>query len=119
MDEIRLMLCSHHIDVLCLTETFLTADISDGILLFPGYHVYRRDRAVPRRGRARGGGIVVLVKNDIGESELDVSLPGDSRVESLWLSVMSRGRSASVGAVCRPPDRHHPVTLTRSDGSLC
>ncbi|KAF0289843.1 hypothetical protein FJT64_001252 [Amphibalanus amphitrite] len=94
IDEIRLMLNSHNLDILCLTETFLSSDISDGLLLFPGYRVYRRDRAVPRRGRTqvRGGGIVVLVRSDIGACELDVSPPGDSRVEFLWLGVASRGK---------------------------
>ena len=106
IDEVRLLLQDHAIDILCLTESWLTRDISSNILIFPGYRVYRRDRTAPCRGRnrVRGGGIVVLVRDGVEVAELNIKSPPDSRVESLWLNITSCGRSASVGTMYRAPD---------------
>ena len=107
LDEIRLILRDNNIDILCVSETWLTEPISSDILIFPGYQVLRRDRAQPKRGRrdVRGGGLAVLVRDGVDVSDMKVSSPTESRLESLWLTVSSSGgRSAVIGAIYRPPD---------------
>ena len=107
MDYIRLLLIQHYLDLLCITESWLTAEISDNILLFPGYRVFCKDRQLTRRNRSRvqGGGLVTLLRESLdGAVLMDIESSPDSRVESLWLSVTSRGRPATVGVLYRPPD---------------
>ena len=106
MDDVRMLLIQHDLDLLCITESWLTAEISDNILLFPGYRVFRKDRQLPRRNRSRvlGGGLVILLRESLDGAVLDIESRPDSRVESLWLSVTSRGRTATVGVIYRPLD---------------
>ena len=53
LDEVNGLLNTNNIDVLCISETWLSADVDDRYLVFPGYCVIRRDR------KTRGGGIYV------------------------------------------------------------
>ena len=43
----NLTLSDHQLDLLCVTETWLTNNIVDRILVFPGYKILRRDRTAP------------------------------------------------------------------------
>ena len=106
MDAVRMLLIQHDLDLLCITESWLTTAISDNVLLFPGYQVFRRDRQLPRRNRARvqGGGLVILLREGLNGAVLDIESSPYSPVESLWLSVTSRGRTATVGVLYRAPD---------------
>ena len=52
LDEVIMLLQNHEMDLLCPSETFLTAQVLDKFRLFPGYNLIRRDR----EGR-RGGGV--------------------------------------------------------------
>ena len=107
LDDTRMILQHHSIDILCLSETWLTTDISSDILIFPGYKVFRRDRTLPKRGRktARGGGLAVLAREELSVTTMSVTAPTASRIETMWLMVSaSGGRSAVIGAIYRPPD---------------
>ena len=82
------------------------ADVSD-ILLFSGFQTFREDRKAARRGRkaVRGGGLAVIIRDDIAASKLSVTSTGDSRLETLWLAVSAPGgRAAVLGVAYRPPD---------------
>ena len=50
LDLVQQTLSDHNIDVMCLTETWLSDRVTDRILVFPGYRLVRRDR---QAGRAR------------------------------------------------------------------
>ena len=93
LDEIRMMLRDNNIDILCVSETWLNAQISSDILIFAGYRVLCRDRTQPKRGRqcARGGGLAVLVRDGIDASCIRVPSPTASRLETLWLTVSVSG----------------------------
>ena len=105
LEEVNALLISEKLDLLCLSETFLTADVLTDFLVFPGYKVCRADRGQPRRGRkiVRGGGVAIIYKDYLRVEVLKLENT-DPAVDTLWLSVSHRGRSVVVGAIYRPPD---------------
>ena len=116
VDSVRLLLREQHLDCLCISETWTTSsETADGIL-FPGFRVHRQDRQAPRRrgGRVRGGGVAVLVREELSAARLKTTSDPAGRLETLWLSVAGRGtRSAVVGVIYRPPDA--PLTESLAD----
>jgi hypothetical protein len=57
IDELRVLLVDHPIDVLAINETRLDSTINDNEVHISGYEIVRRDRSV--NGRF-GGGVVIL-----------------------------------------------------------
>ena len=51
--------CGCAVDILCLSETWLSDYIFDNEILPAGYTIYRRDR------QSWGGGVLVAVRNSI------------------------------------------------------
>ena len=106
LDEARLIIRQNELDALCISETWLTSEVSSDLLLFAGFQTFREDRKVAKRGqrRVRGGGVAIVLRESISASRLKVPSPADSRLESLWLAVSAPGgRSAVLGATYRPP----------------
>lgn len=66
MGEFELLLETVKPDVACLTETWLSDAIPDGIIDCPGYSVYRLDRSSDRRG----GGVACYFQNKLLEDRL-------------------------------------------------
>ena len=95
-------------DILCVSETWLTSDILDRILVFPGYCIHRSDRRVARRTTTeprspRGDGVAIITADNLRVTRLDLN-ESDPTVESLWLSVGGPGRrTVIVGVINRPP----------------
>lgn len=56
-NEVSSLLKLHNIDILVLTETWLTSAYSDSMLDLDSYVLYRKDRI------NRGGGLLIGVKN--------------------------------------------------------
>ena len=106
MDEINRLLEQQDLDVLCVTETWLSKPIQNRILVFPGYTIARKDRPSQsgpgQRGTARGGGVAVIYRQDLTASVLPIPTAGPC--ETLWLNISGGGRrSATVGVVYRAP----------------
>ena len=99
LDDIVILLRDRRLDVLCLAETWLTPQIQNQFMSFPGYDILRRDRD----GR-RGGGVAILHRSEMRVAEL--AMPPSGPLETLWVSVMWRGGvPATIGVAYRPPDR--------------
>ena len=96
LDDVNHLLLTEKLDVLCLSETWLTGSMDDRTLVFPGYSVVRRDR----RGRS-GGGVAILHRSNLSAELLTVPSAG-SALESLWIQLTGR-RQIIVGAIYRPP----------------
>ena len=98
LDDIMILLRDQRLDVLCLTETWLTPQVRADFLAFPGYELLRRDR----EGR-RGGGVAILHRSEMRVTEL--MMPPSGPLETLWLSATWRGGTpATIGVAYRPPD---------------
>ena len=105
MDEVNDLLQRYNLDILSVSESWLTPKVLDRVLVFPGYRVFRQDRVFSRKNKAqlRGGGVAVLLADHLRAVKLDIA-GTDPSVESLWLSVSGAGRSTVViGSIYRPP----------------
>lgn len=61
--EMRILVNDVNPDLLCLSETWLSDKIPDGLIELPGYSVFRADRLTHKRG----GGLACYVNNNIVE----------------------------------------------------
>ena len=100
LNEVCYLLESEKLEILCISETWLSEDVLDAVLLVPGCKLHRCDRP----GGRRGGGVAILVSESLRVTRLHDSSDDDTGVEALWLSVGGVGRSTViVGAIYRPP----------------
>ena len=96
IDDIILLLRNHDIDILCISETWLSPQVCDEYLPFPGYKILRCDR----EGR-RGGGVAMLFRNECRVQQL--TMPDAGPLETLWASVSWSGRQPDVREVSQQP----------------
>ena len=79
IEDLEIVIKNNDVDIACITETWLTANIADPVVDISGYTIVRKDRAMPKRG----GGVCAFVKSSISFrtiEELDNPL-----FECLWL----------------------------------
>ena len=81
-------------DVVCITETWLSEEISNVELSIPNYHIFRLDR------NRHGGGVIVYV---ISSFSAKVILAGPSDLQLIVISVSCRNISYCIGVFYRPP----------------
>ena len=99
-------------DILCLTETWLTPEVIPEFLTFPGYNVLRRDRT-----QRRGGGVAFIYRTEITMKTL--MMPASGPLETLWaVATWSGGLPTTVGVIYRPPDSEVTASLDHLEGQL-
>nr|VZI52227.1 unnamed protein product [Spirometra erinaceieuropaei] len=97
LDELKLCLAELSPDVLAVTETWLSGNISDNEVALPGYQIYRRDRE-----HRQGGGILVYVNEGLAVS--DNTRKFACSTEAIWLTIKAAGSPClDVLTVYRPP----------------
>ena len=85
--------------LVAITETWLNGDVPDGTVVLPGYgRLFRTDRPSMRRG----GGVLILARDDVKCVRRD-----DLQLweESVWieLELILPGKSVVLGCVYQPP----------------
>ena len=93
LNEIKLFLRDENIDILALTETWLTDGVSSADAHIAGYELIRADRG------SRGGGVCFYFRDNLKYKVLNSS----RAIEQLWLMFTLSGTSFIVGTVYRPP----------------
>lgn len=98
VDYINILLHNNCIDVLCLTETWLTDDIDDAELNINGYSIYRLDR----QNEKSHGGVMCYVKDSLSfKQNIDLC---DKDIEALFIEInLPKTKPILVGNVYRPP----------------
>ena len=88
----------HIFDVIALTETWLSENVSTGEIVFQNYQVpFRTDRIVNSCG-----GVIVYVKDNIPcKRRLDLEIDG---VECILLELTLRNKTVLFSVFYRPPD---------------
>lgn len=66
-EQLEHLLLGSNLHYLCLSETWITATTPVSAFMIPGYKVYRRDR-----GKGKGGGVLIYVKDSIGSHQIDI-----------------------------------------------
>lgn len=97
LDEVTLLLTDRHIDVLCVSETWLHANTPDGYVDIDGYKIFRYDSG-------RGGGVCLYVNSTLNPSLITLNEPRQVGVEDVWVQIQCRKLpSLIVGCVYRHP----------------
>lgn len=96
LTELALLSLQENLDIIAVTETWLTPTVPDSALLLDGYlPPFRRDRARPY------GGVAVYVSSKLNATRI-YRLESKS-VESVWLSVDVLDKRVLLGTYYRPP----------------
>lgn len=91
------------VDLICLTETWLTNDISDGTIGLDGFKLLRNDRIY-----GRGGGIGLYFRDNLGcktvsASDLSVRSGNACTTEFLFVEISSGANKFLIGIFYNPP----------------
>jgi hypothetical protein len=78
-------LSSSDIDLLFLSESWLTPKISDCMVCPPGYDIIRQDRQDPNK--SRGGGVCVLYKSFLNVKEIRSNIRSDNKYEYVCIDL--------------------------------
>lgn len=102
--EFKMCFENSKIDIICVTESWLTSDINDNLIDVDGYNLIRLDRTY-----SRGGGICVYLKNDINyklvsQSELLPGIDYSCLTEYLFIEVKHNNDKFLLGVFYNPPD---------------
>lgn len=97
--------CFHNskVDIICVTETWLSDKTSDDVVSIDGYKLIRNDRFY-----SRGGGICIYYKSDLSckvieYSELYVNAENSNITEYLLVEVTVRNEKFLLGVFYNPP----------------
>ena len=95
VDQLQIELS--HFDVIALTETWLSENVSTDEIMFQNYQVpFRKDRITNSYG-----GVIVYVKDNIPcKRRLDLEIYG---VECIWLELTLRNKTVLFSVFYRPP----------------
>ena len=94
--EIEAMLSLYDLDMLCVTETWITSDF---VFKFFGYLTFRCDRRL-----GRGGGSLILIRSDLAVTRLDLTIPYGDVFEAVGLSVRSPLGDLAIICAYMPPN---------------
>ncbi len=100
-EQIEHLLCDSNIDILGLSETWLSSSSPEAVTLLPGYSVFRQDR------NGRGGGVLLYIKNSL--KCIRQMAPSDVKIEYVSVKVSLSSEMCFV-FICV----YHPPS-TRSD----
>lgn len=93
LSDIKAFVTSEHVDVLCLSETWLSSAIPNDLVSIPEYVLLRRDR------KDGYGGVAIYLRNNIKYSVIHT----DPVIEQLWIRVrMGSHKWLAIGVVYNP-----------------
>ena len=99
--ELELCIMNEKPDVVAITETWLTHNISDNELHFEGYTLFRRDRDDPIK--QRGGGVLMYIRSSLNPFEV-IDVKSDLFSEIIFCNISCKGENTLLGVCYRPPD---------------
>ncbi|XP_050527786.1 uncharacterized protein LOC126897886 [Daktulosphaira vitifoliae] len=93
-------------DILVLTETWLSPDISSSELDFTGYNIVRFDRNSNNSSHSRGDGVLIAFKSTFKSLPLSLDI---INVEQSFVLLYINSTSLLIGAVYLPPQSSSSV----------
>lgn len=106
--DIEFLLNNIKIDILCISETWLTGAIGCEIVTIAGYNFVGRDRS------ARGGGVGIYIRSNLQFTLLNYS----DNIEQLWISITLRSSKLVVGVAYKLPILHYKPFLDEIENSI-
>jgi len=99
--ELQLLVMEENLDIIAITETWLTDKIQDSEINILGYQLIRQDRQ--KLVKLRGGGVALYIRNELNalvrQDFHELNFP-----ESLWCEINCKGEETLVGVCYRAPD---------------
>ncbi len=97
IDEIKAVMQSENIDILCITETWLHTDTANSHLQIDNYKIFRNDRS------SRGGGTCIYVRDEYTAEQIYQNESHED-VQDVWLKIqIGKTKSVIIGALYRHP----------------
>ena len=100
------MLSVYDLDVLCVTETWLTPDF---VFEFFGYLTFRCDRRL-----GRGDGSLILIRSELAVTRLNLTIPYGDVFEAVGFSLRSPLRDLAIICAYMPPNLGDDLLVWRS-----
>ena len=97
--DIKALLFSIKFDILAITESHLSEDISDDEIAITGYKTARRDRNDGRKG---GGTVIYFAEYLDAYERQDIDV--NNSLEAAWIDVTVASQRLLVASIYRPPD---------------
>lgn len=98
-----MLINERNIDILCISETWLSSHTPDAYVNIPNYTIYRCDNG-------RGSGVCIYVKQSLNSDIIVTNIPQQTGVEDIWIRVQCRKLpSVIIGCIYR-----HPKALSNS-----
>ena len=92
VDELQYVAECNNVDAICISESWLSPQISDSVVAIPGYNLFRNDRM-----STPGGGVCIYLRETIPCTRLFQCEQPD--VESLWLSLRPHSLPRSISSI--------------------
>ena len=99
--ELEMTVIEENLDLVVITETWLSNKISDEEISINGYTLIRKDRS--DINKSRGGGVAMYVKNELNPL-CKPEINGDNFSESVWCSIRCGREDTLLGVCYRAPD---------------
>ena len=97
LDEIRFLVKEIKIDILCVSETWLTPTVLDKYLDIPDFNVFRCDL---KPGRV----VCINVRSNLKVNKIELQVENETIVEDLWIQVQFKKLpSIIIGTIYRHP----------------
>ena len=80
VDEIQEVAEYNNANAICITETWLSPNVPDSVVVIPGYNLFRKDRLI-----TTGGGVCIYLNNTIPCKRLDQC--NEEGIESRWITM--------------------------------
>lgn len=101
LQELHMFLLEEKVDIVGITETWLTSNVQDSELQFAEFTLFRIDRH--DKDKLRGGGVALYVRNELKPVRV-LEIENEKFQESLWCKININGQSTTVGVCYRSPD---------------
>lgn len=101
LDELELYVRDENLDIVGITETWLTASVLSSEVSIEGYTLLRKDRN--DANKTRGGGVALYINDEITIVERE-DLYEQLFPESVWCTVISKKEKTLIGVCYRAPD---------------
>ena len=103
LSEISLLLNTVKLDLLAISETHLTSQVSNAEINIDGFNMVRSDRCDGRRG----GGTLIYYHERLTVFQMNFKID----IECSWLDILIKNQRVLVGCMYRPPNKNNFLPL--------
>ena len=100
LSEICLLLTAAKFDIVAVTETHLSSEITNSEIKIEGYNITRTDR---KNGNDQWGGTLIYYSDVLESQDWKLGIT-ENKVESTWIDISVKSQRLLIGCIYRPPN---------------